>query len=60
MLPSPHSHKPLVGLTRFFVTQGALLRGIFPVARNSLAIITFILGAVVSLVFAALFAEMRA
>jgi len=48
----------LLGIVRYFMTQAALLRGFFPVARNSIAAMTFILGATLSMVFTALFTEM--
>jgi hypothetical protein len=48
-----------VGVVRFFTTQSALLRGFFPVARNSLAAVTVVLAAAVSIILGALFAEMR-
>jgi len=49
----------IIGVVRFFTTQSALLRGFFPVARNSLAAVTCVLGAAVSIILGALFSEMR-
>ncbi|KAJ8590215.1 hypothetical protein M405DRAFT_174240 [Rhizopogon salebrosus TDB-379] len=49
----------IIGVVRFFTTQSALLRGFFPVARNSLAAVTVVLAAAVSIILGALFAEMR-
>ncbi|KAG2144193.1 uncharacterized protein EDB93DRAFT_1228555 [Suillus bovinus] len=49
----------VVGLVRYFMTQAALVRGFFPVARNSIATIAFSLGAVVVIVFGVLVAETR-
>jgi hypothetical protein len=46
----------MLGVARYFMTQAALVRGFFPVARNSLAAVAFILGAVVSIVFGVLVA----
>lgn len=46
----------IYGLVRYFMTQAALLRGFFPVARNSIAAIAFALGAVVGIVFGVLVA----
>ncbi|KAG1822628.1 uncharacterized protein BJ212DRAFT_1264066 [Suillus subaureus] len=43
-------------LVRYFMTQAALLRGFFPVARNSIAAVAFALGAVVGIVFGVLVA----
>lgn len=44
------------GLVRYFMTQAALVRGFFPVARNSIAVVALALGAVVSIVFGVLVA----
>ncbi|KAG2101539.1 hypothetical protein BD769DRAFT_187255 [Suillus cothurnatus] len=44
----------IYGLVRYFMTQAALLRGFFPVARNSIAAMAFALGAVVGIVFGVL------
>lgn len=44
------------GLVRYFMTQAALVRGFFPVARNSIAAMAFALGAVVAIVFGVLVA----
>ncbi|KAG1763043.1 hypothetical protein EDD22DRAFT_529622 [Suillus occidentalis] len=44
------------GLVRYFMTQAALIRGFFPVARNSIAVVALALGAVVSIVFGVLVA----
>ncbi|KAG1777196.1 hypothetical protein EV702DRAFT_1103704 [Suillus placidus] len=44
------------GLVRYFMTQAALLRGFFPVARNSIAAVAFALGAVISIIFGVLVA----
>lgn len=44
------------GLVRYFITQAALVRGFFPVARNSIAAVALALGAVVSIVFGVLVA----
>lgn len=41
------------------MTQAALVRGFFPVARNSIAALAFALGAVVGIVFGVLVAETR-
>ncbi|KAG1749360.1 hypothetical protein EDB19DRAFT_1682239 [Suillus lakei] len=46
----------IYGLVRYFMTQAALLRGFFPVARNSIAAVAFALGAVVGIVFGVLVA----
>ncbi|KAG2758069.1 hypothetical protein P692DRAFT_20866979 [Suillus brevipes Sb2] len=46
----------LLGLVRYFMTQAALVRGFFPVARNSIAVVALALGAVVSIVFGVLVA----
>ncbi|EGO23713.1 hypothetical protein SERLADRAFT_392038 [Serpula lacrymans var. lacrymans S7.9] len=46
----------LHGLFRYFITQGALTRGIFPAARISIAAITFALGSIVGIVFGILIA----
>ncbi|KAG1868996.1 hypothetical protein DFJ58DRAFT_653713 [Suillus subalutaceus] len=43
-------------LVRYFMTQAALLRGFFPVARNSIAAVAFALGAIVGIVFGVLVA----
>ncbi|KAG1821354.1 hypothetical protein EV424DRAFT_1307896, partial [Suillus variegatus] len=43
-------------LVRYFMTQAALVRGFFPVARNSIAALAFALGAVVGIVFGVLVA----
>jgi uncharacterized membrane protein YidH (DUF202 family) len=44
------------GLVRYFMTQAALIRGFFPVARNSIAAVALALGVVVSIVFGVLVA----
>lgn len=49
----------IYGLVRYFMTQAALVRGFFPVARNSIAALAFALGAVVGIVFGVLVAETR-
>lgn len=49
----------IYGLVRYFMTQAALIRGFFPVARNSIAALAFALGAVVGIVFGVLVAETR-
>ncbi|KAJ8590216.1 hypothetical protein M405DRAFT_737254 [Rhizopogon salebrosus TDB-379] len=49
----------ILGVARYFMTQAALVRGFFPVARNSLAAVAFILGAIVSIVFGVLVAGTR-
>ncbi|KAG1879237.1 hypothetical protein F4604DRAFT_1753803 [Suillus subluteus] len=46
----------IYGLVRYFMTQAALLRGFFPVARNSIAAVAFALGAIVGIVFGVLVA----
>ncbi|KAG0704797.1 hypothetical protein DFH29DRAFT_331877 [Suillus ampliporus] len=46
----------IYGLVRYFMTQAALVRGFFPVARNSITIVAFSLGAVVGIVFGVLVA----
>ncbi|KIJ60297.1 hypothetical protein HYDPIDRAFT_117381 [Hydnomerulius pinastri MD-312] len=46
----------ILGLARYFMTQSALLRGYFPVARNSITAVAFILGSLVGIVFGALIA----
>ncbi|KAH7909911.1 hypothetical protein BJ138DRAFT_169691 [Hygrophoropsis aurantiaca] len=46
----------VLGLVRYFMTQSALLKGNFPVARNSITAIAFILGAIVGIVFGVLVA----
>ncbi|KAG2064486.1 hypothetical protein BDR04DRAFT_1035155 [Suillus decipiens] len=47
------------GLVRYFMTQAALVRGFFPVARNSIAVVAFALGTVIVIVFGVLVAETR-
>lgn len=47
------------GLVRYFMTQAALVRGFFPVARNSIAAVAFALGAVISIIFGVLVAGTR-
>lgn len=44
----------IIGVVRYFMTQAALVRGFFPVARNSLAAVAFILGAMIGIVFGVL------
>ncbi|KAH7925899.1 hypothetical protein BV22DRAFT_1064149 [Leucogyrophana mollusca] len=49
----------VLGLMRYFMTQAALLRGYFPVARNSITGVAFVLGSVVGIVFGVLVAGTR-
>ncbi|OAX40736.1 hypothetical protein K503DRAFT_686969 [Rhizopogon vinicolor AM-OR11-026] len=46
----------ILGVVRYFMTQTALVRGFFPVARNSLFAVAFILGTMVGIVFGVLVA----
>ncbi|KAG1743230.1 uncharacterized protein EDB91DRAFT_236106 [Suillus paluster] len=46
----------IYGLVRYFMTQAALVRGFFPVARNSVTVVAFSLGAIVGIVFGVLVA----
>jgi len=48
-----------VGSFRYFSTQSALVRGYFPVARNSITAIAFVLGTLVGIVFAIIIAGTR-
>lgn len=48
-----------LGVLRYFVTQSALIRGYFPVARNSITAIAFVLGSLVSIVFGMVVAGTR-
>ncbi|KAF9234677.1 hypothetical protein BU15DRAFT_52305, partial [Melanogaster broomeanus] len=41
----------VLGVVRYFMTQSALIRGNFPVARNSLTAVAFILAALVGITF---------
>ncbi|KAH0832266.1 hypothetical protein J3R83DRAFT_13254 [Lanmaoa asiatica] len=41
----------VLGVVRYFTTQSALVRGYFPVARNSITMVAFILGALVGVAF---------
>lgn len=49
----------LLGLTRYFTTQAAMLRGYFPVARNTITMISIVLTAVVSVVLGMLLSQTR-
>ncbi|KAJ6523946.1 hypothetical protein DFH09DRAFT_937601 [Mycena vulgaris] len=46
-----------LGTSRYFSIQAGLVRGLFPVARFRLTIISLVLGAIVSLLFGLLLAE---
>ncbi|KAF8838494.1 hypothetical protein BDN67DRAFT_862118, partial [Paxillus ammoniavirescens] len=41
----------LLGVVRYFMTQSALVCGYFPVARNSMVVVSFVLGSLVSVLF---------
>ncbi|KIJ09030.1 hypothetical protein PAXINDRAFT_139012 [Paxillus involutus ATCC 200175] len=47
----------LLGVVRYFMTQSALVRGYFPVARNSMTAVAFILGSLVGVLFGVLVME---
>ena len=54
LIPPPLTHALffLLGFTRYFSIQSALTKGLFPAARWTVAGITMVLGALVSIVFA--------
>ncbi|KAJ2920583.1 hypothetical protein H1R20_g2508, partial [Candolleomyces eurysporus] len=41
----------LIGVTRYFVVQSALVKGYFPAARSAIGFISFALAALVSVTF---------
>ena len=41
-----------VGVARYFLVQDALIRGVYPVARVSITLLSFVLVAIVVVVFA--------
>ncbi|KAG6336872.1 hypothetical protein ID866_2230 [Astraeus odoratus] len=45
------------GLTRYFTTQAAMLRGFFPVARNTITLISLILATLVSIILGIVLAQ---
>ncbi|KIJ04590.1 hypothetical protein PAXINDRAFT_93142 [Paxillus involutus ATCC 200175] len=47
----------LLGVVRYFMTQSALVHGHFPVARNSITAVTFIMGSLVGILFGVLVME---
>ncbi|KIK92488.1 hypothetical protein PAXRUDRAFT_147215 [Paxillus rubicundulus Ve08.2h10] len=47
----------LLGVVRYFMTQSALVRGYFPVARNSVTAVAFIMGSLVAIIFGVLVME---
>ena len=49
----------IYGVVRYFATQAALIRGYYPVARNSLTGLAFVLGTVIGIVFGILVAGTR-
>ncbi|KAH7885143.1 hypothetical protein F5I97DRAFT_1810606 [Phlebopus sp. FC_14] len=49
----------ILGVARYFMTQMSLIRGYFPVARHSITVVAFIMGALVGIVFGVLIAGMR-
>ncbi|KAF8546913.1 hypothetical protein OG21DRAFT_1517787 [Imleria badia] len=49
----------VLGVIRYFTTQSALVRGYFPVARNSITAIAFFLGSLVGIVFGVILAGTR-
>ncbi|KAI6114269.1 hypothetical protein F5141DRAFT_1002405 [Pisolithus sp. B1] len=49
----------ILGLTRYFTVQAAMLRGRFPVARNTITLISVALAALVSVVMGILLSESK-
>ncbi|EIW81253.1 hypothetical protein CONPUDRAFT_104558 [Coniophora puteana RWD-64-598 SS2] len=46
----------IYGVVRYFTTQAALIRGYYPIARNSLTGLAFVLGTIIGVVFGILVA----